>query len=240
MNGAESLLKRICAACLRPDSELTVSEWADQYRFLSSESAAEHGKWATLPFQREPFDSMGDQRVYRVVIKSATQMLKTETILNGIGYFAHQDPGPMLVLQPRDADAKAFSKERIAPMIRDTPALTAYGEFFPPSIKRAISIGWGQNGRGFSADLINRLTGESCMLGRERTRLSIWFLGHVRTAVHTEAGLYVPVDLESLIERIVISPFAPSWFVDLVKALARKYELGKDVAQSSLTEDPVY
>ena len=63
--------------------------------------------------------------MYRVVVKSATQMLKTETILNGIGFFAHMDPGPILVLQPRDADAKAFSKERIAPMIRDTPALKA-------------------------------------------------------------------------------------------------------------------
>src|SRR5512141_976469 len=35
------------------------------------------------------------------------------------------DPGPILVLQPIDADAKAFSKERIAPMIRDTPELHA-------------------------------------------------------------------------------------------------------------------
>ena len=63
--------------------------------------------------------------------------------------------------------------------------VTAYGEFSPPSIKRAISAGLDQNGRGFSADLINRLMGKFCMLGRKRTRLSIWFLGHVRTAVHT-------------------------------------------------------
>ena len=123
MNGAERLFRRTCAACLRPESGLRVSEWADQYRFLSSESAAEHGKWKTLSFQRAPLDCMGDQTVHRVVIKSATQMLKTETILNGIGYFAHLDPGPMLVLQPRDGDAKAFSKERISPMIRDTPVL---------------------------------------------------------------------------------------------------------------------
>lgn len=108
---------------LAPPPDLTVSQWADQYRYLSPESAAEPGKWTTLRFQREPLDSISDPRVYRTVIKSATQMLKTETILNGIGYFAHQDPGPILVLQPRDADAKAFSKERIAPMIRDTPVL---------------------------------------------------------------------------------------------------------------------
>jgi phage terminase large subunit GpA-like protein len=120
MNGAERLFRRTCTACLRPESGLTVSEWADRYRFLSSGSAAEHGKWTTLPLQRVPLDCMGDQTVYRV----ATQMLKTETILNGIGYFAHLDPGPMLVLQPRDADAKAFSKERISPMIRDTPVLS--------------------------------------------------------------------------------------------------------------------
>jgi phage terminase large subunit GpA-like protein len=123
MNSAERLLAKVCTACLRPDPELTVSQWADLYRYLSPESAAEHGKWVTLPFQREPLDAMGEKKTYRVVIKSATQMLKTETILNGIGYFAHQDPGPMLVLQPRDGDAKAFSKERISPMIRDTPAL---------------------------------------------------------------------------------------------------------------------
>lgn len=116
--------KRVCKLW-QPPPELTVSEWADRYRYLSSESAAKHGKWSTLPFQREPLDSISDPRVYRTVIRAATQMLKTVTIENGIGYFAHQDPGPILVLQPRDADAKAFSKERIAPMIRDTPVLRA-------------------------------------------------------------------------------------------------------------------
>jgi phage terminase large subunit GpA-like protein len=125
----------ICRERLRVlSSDLTVATWADRYRVLSSESAAIYGKWSTLPFQRGPFDAVSDRKVYRVVIKSATQMLKTETILNGIGYFAHMDPGPILVLQPRDADAKAFSKERISPMIRDTPALRA---IFSPSKSRA-------------------------------------------------------------------------------------------------------
>ena len=112
-----------------PPPQLTVSQWADRFRYLSSESAAEHGKWSTLPFQRAPFDAISDPRIYRVVIKSATQLLKTVAIENSIGYFSHQDPGPMLVLQPRDADARAFSKERIAPMIRDTPVLrTIYAD----------------------------------------------------------------------------------------------------------------
>lgn len=123
MNSSDELLKELCKICVAPPPELTVSQWADQYRYLSTESAADAGKWMTLPYQREPLDSISNPVIYRVVIRAATQMLKTVTIENGIGYFAHMDPGPILVLQPRDADAKAFSKERIAPMIRDTVVL---------------------------------------------------------------------------------------------------------------------
>jgi phage terminase large subunit GpA-like protein len=106
-----------------PPPEITVSQWADQHRRLSAESAAEYGQWKTLSFQREPMDAAGDPRVRRVVIKSCTQLLKTVTIENAVAYFIDQDPGPMLIIQPRDKDAKDFSKERLAPMIRDTPRL---------------------------------------------------------------------------------------------------------------------
>lgn len=106
-----------------PPPDLTCSQWADQYRQLSPESSAEPGQWKTHPFQRGILDAISDPKVRRVVVKACTQVIKTEAILNGIGYFAHMDPGPILVLQPRDADAKAFSKERIAPMIRDTSVL---------------------------------------------------------------------------------------------------------------------
>ena len=108
-----------------PPPDLTCSQWADANRQLSAESSSEPGQWKTHAFQREILDSISNYKVRRVVVKASTQMIKTEAILNGIGYFAHLDPGPILVLQPRDADAKAFSKERIAPMIRDTPVLKA-------------------------------------------------------------------------------------------------------------------
>lgn len=119
MKSLEQRLSRLWA----PPPVLTLAEWADRYRYLSPESSAEPGKWKTLAFQREPMEAVSDPRVQRVVIKAATQMLKSVTIENAIGYFASQDPGPMLLLQPGDSDAKDFSKERIAPLIRDTPIL---------------------------------------------------------------------------------------------------------------------
>ena len=121
-----SVIAEVSRAAYRlfaPPPEVTVSQWADEHRRLSPESAAEHGKWTTLSFQREPMDAVSDPRVRRVVIKSCTQLLKTVTIENAVGYFIDQDPGPMLIIQPRDKDAKDFSKERLAPMIRDTPRL---------------------------------------------------------------------------------------------------------------------
>lgn len=52
-----------------------------------------------------------------------TQLLKTTLLENVFGYFAHLDPCPMLLVQPKDDAAEAFSKERIGPMIRATPVL---------------------------------------------------------------------------------------------------------------------
>ena len=45
-DGAEDLL-RVWRQGLRPDPNLTVSEWADQHRWLSSRGAAEPGRYRT-------------------------------------------------------------------------------------------------------------------------------------------------------------------------------------------------
>lgn len=108
---------------LKPIPRLTLSQWAAAYRYTSREASAEVGKWVTRPYQREPLDEFTNPRVRSVVIMSAVQMLKTEFILNAIGYVIHVDPGPTLVVQFRDTDCDIFSKRRLAPMLRDTPIL---------------------------------------------------------------------------------------------------------------------
>ena len=40
-----------------------------------------------------------------------------------IGYHIHQDPAPIMLVQPTIEDAQGYSKEEIAPMLRDTPVL---------------------------------------------------------------------------------------------------------------------
>ncbi|MDX9859314.1 MAG: phage terminase large subunit family protein [Rhodospirillales bacterium] len=108
-----------------PPPELTVSQWADQNRRLSSEASAEPGRWATdrAEYQRGIMDAISDPSVETVVVKTSAQVGKTECILNTVGFHIDQDAAPIMVVMPTERDAETWSKDRFAPMVRDTPCL---------------------------------------------------------------------------------------------------------------------
>lgn len=111
---------------LQPPPELTLSAWADKFRRLSAGSSAEPGRWKTskAPYQKEIMDAITDIDIKKVVIMSAAQVGKTDAmILNPIGYYVHYDPSPIMVIQPTIDMAEKFSKEKLSPMLRDTPVL---------------------------------------------------------------------------------------------------------------------
>lgn len=105
-----------------PPPNLKISDWADRYRKLSPESSAESGAWRTdrAPYQREIMDSFNDPDIQRIVFMKSAQVGATEILLNVIGYYIDQDPAPMLVMQPTLQMGQAFSKDRLASMIRDS------------------------------------------------------------------------------------------------------------------------
>jgi phage terminase large subunit GpA-like protein len=113
---------------LRPETPLTVSEWADRYRKLSSKASAEPGPWRTdrTPYLREPMDCLSSESpVQRVVMMFAAQTGKTEAGSNWLGYVIDHAPGPMLCVQPTIEMAKRLSKQRLESMITETPVLAA-------------------------------------------------------------------------------------------------------------------
>src|SRR5215831_11947945 len=116
------------ATLLRPPSKLALSEWADKYRILSSESSAEPGQWITdkAPYEREIMDAISDPFTSRVVVQKVSHVGITDSaILNPVGYFMDQDPCPIMVVQPTIEMAEAFSTDRLQPMLRDSPRLRA-------------------------------------------------------------------------------------------------------------------
>lgn len=108
-----------------PKTRLTVSEWADKYRVVPPGTSPEPGAWRTdrVPYLREILDAVSDPTVERICVMAASQVAKSEIILNVIGYYAHQEPSPILLVQSTEIAMRGFSKERVAPMFDASPAL---------------------------------------------------------------------------------------------------------------------
>jgi len=72
MHRDDALLTVLTAAekATRPKSPLTVSEWADKHRLLTSEGSAEAGEWRTsrVPYLREIMDALSEDSPARKVV----------------------------------------------------------------------------------------------------------------------------------------------------------------------------
>lgn len=112
--------------CLEPEPILTVSEWADEHRILSSVSASEAGPWRTsrTPYLQEIMDVLSVTHPARkIVFKKGAQVGGTEAGNNWIGYIIDHAPGPTMMVLPRGEDAERNSKLRIDPLIAESPRL---------------------------------------------------------------------------------------------------------------------
>ena len=124
-DGAAEIL-RTWGAGLTPDPDLTVSQWADRHRMLSGRASAEPGRYRTArtPYMREIMDRLSpSDTMQRIVFMKAAQVGATEAGNNWIGFAIHQAPGPMLAVQPTVELAKRNSRQRIDPLIDESPDL---------------------------------------------------------------------------------------------------------------------
>jgi len=111
---------------LRPPPQLTVTQWAEQHRRLSTRASAEPGPWRTAraPYLGEIMDSLSAVNpARRVVFMKGAQTGGIEAGNNWLGYIMHHVPAPVLAVQPTVELAKRFSRQRIDPLLEETPAL---------------------------------------------------------------------------------------------------------------------
>ena len=111
---------------LKPIPLMRVSEWADRFRRLTSESAAEPGSWNTdrTPYLREVMDSLSpNSPINEVVVSKGVQLGFTESGLNMAGCYIDLDPCPIMYVMPTIDMSKAISESRVDPMIENSPSL---------------------------------------------------------------------------------------------------------------------
>jgi len=116
-------LEKTAYLAFKPPKKLSLSQWADNYAYLSAESSAEGGRWRTLPYQKGIMDAITDPKVEQVTVMKSARVGYSKILNHIIGYHIHQDPCPIMVVQPTIDDATGYSKEEVSPMLRDTKCL---------------------------------------------------------------------------------------------------------------------
>ena len=123
--GLRSALGRSRQANLAPPPKLSLSQWAERYAVLSRETSAQTGRFKAFGYQVGMLDAVTDPAVTEISVMKSARVGYTKMLDHVVGYYLHQDPSPVLVVQPRVEDAEDYSKTEIAPMLRDTPVLAA-------------------------------------------------------------------------------------------------------------------
>jgi phage terminase large subunit GpA-like protein len=124
MKSGTQRLRNALADALLPPPALLLSEWARRNFRLSSDYSAAKGNFEPYPYQIEPLDVLSPSNpAETMALMCGAQMMKTLLMMILLGYVIDVDPGPVLIVQPTADDARAFSSERVAPMLRDVTCL---------------------------------------------------------------------------------------------------------------------
>ena len=122
-----SSVRRAFLDALEPPPMISVSEWADRYRVLSSSQSSEPGRWRTdkVPYLREVMDVFSPHHpAQEVVFMKCARIGGTEGAVNNVvGAYMQLTPSPIMVAQPSESDAEEWSKDSLDPMIEGTPEL---------------------------------------------------------------------------------------------------------------------
>lgn len=123
MMPARELMASACARNLRPRERLTVSQWADKYRMLSSKQAGEMGRWRTSrnPMLREIMDCLSvHSPVREISVMKSSQVGVTEMSVNWIGYIIEHAHYPAMVLMPTLESRDTWKAQKLNPLLTET------------------------------------------------------------------------------------------------------------------------
>ncbi len=107
-------------------ARIGVAQWSERSIILSAKDSAEPGPYrsARTPYASEPMDCLSQHStVEEVVLMWGAQTGKTRIGSNWLGYLVDTNPGPVMIVQPTIDMAKRYSRQRLAPMIEESPAL---------------------------------------------------------------------------------------------------------------------
>lgn len=121
---ASTLAANVIRRSYQPRSKLTGSQWMNRYGWIArSSGASEHGEYSTAraPYLAEMADVFCDETHPDVAVNKPAQVGYTELLIQYCAYVFKEDPSGHLLVQPSIEAAKAWMKERIDPMLAESP-----------------------------------------------------------------------------------------------------------------------
>jgi phage terminase large subunit GpA-like protein len=123
---AFDLVRESFISGITPVKAVDVCQWAETNRVLAQESSAEPGRYRVerTPYMKEIMDCLSAHSPVReVVFMTSSQVGGSEGGFNWLGYLIDHAPGPTMMVQPSVDLAQRASKQRIDPMIENSPVL---------------------------------------------------------------------------------------------------------------------
>lgn len=124
---ARPILGRAFARGIRPPRRRTVSQWAEDDRFVSRDSGSPiPGKWSNSvsPEMVEVMDCLTPASPGRTVtLKKSAQVAGSESGINLFGHVVVDDPGPMMIVLPTTDEVKKYVRVKLQPAIDATKSL---------------------------------------------------------------------------------------------------------------------
>lgn len=114
---------QVLAKASAPRARMTVSEWSDKYRWLSSKQSGERGRWKTArnPMLREIMDCFSAHSPVRdLTVMKSSQVGLTEAMINALGYIMDRDPSPTMVFMPTIESRDTWKVQKLNPLFVET------------------------------------------------------------------------------------------------------------------------
>lgn len=207
----------------QPLERMRPSEWAAAHRYLSRAQSARPGPWnnAEAPYLVGLMDLCIGQGVRELNVMKAAQIGASEALRNVIGYLAHREPDPVLLVLPDENTGRKIMRRRILRLFRETPALR---ELFTDSghdvqvgsITLAngftLALGWSGSPATLASDPIRVVINDevdkfALWSGREADPIS---LAHERTKTFEARALVVNVSTPTTRDGVICARFERS------------------------------
>jgi len=111
-------------ARLRPPPRLPLSEWIERDLRLPEGLVAEPGPIRLWAFQREIADAIGDPALPLVTVKKCVRVGYTTILVGAIAGHVVNEPAPIMVLLPTEADGRNFVVSDLEPIFDASPVVS--------------------------------------------------------------------------------------------------------------------